>query len=147
MSDIGIYSSQNPAEARPLKDPPPRAGNAALWYAVFAPPAAWTIALLLSIASHHDYCAAVSGHILRPWSAIGLFLTLIALFSLLLSLSGGLIAMRAHASAGSDDGLGNTDLDRRRFMARAGLLSAALFSYGIVLIAVAPFMIPAAWCR
>jgi hypothetical protein len=32
-------------------------------------------------------------------------------------------------------------------MARAGLLSAALFSYAIVLRIIAPLLIPSMWCR
>ncbi len=146
MSDSDIYSSARSGEKRSTSATVHTAGNRALWYAVFAPPAAWTFALLLSIAMHHDFCAAVLGHSLRPWSAIGLALTIVAVLALVVSISGGVAAWRAHASLGSDDGFGNTDVDRRRFMARAGLLSCALFSYGIVLIAITHFVIPATWC-
>jgi hypothetical protein len=147
MSDIDVYAAANPAEARALLDQPAKAGNRALWFGMFAPPIAWAVDLLTAIAAHHDYCAAVVGHTFRPWSAITLLLTLFGLVMLAVSLGGGVAALRAHASIGSDDGRGNTDTDRRRFMARAGLLSAALFSYAIVLRLIAPFLIPSMWCR
>ncbi len=146
VSDSDVYAAANPAHARALLEQPAHAGNRALWLGIFAPPMAWAVDLLTSIAAHYDYCAAFGGHSLRPWSAITLLLTLLGTAMLIVSVGSGAIAWRAHAIVGGDDGRGNTDLDRRRFMARAGLLSSALFSFGIVLIIIAPLIIPAAWC-
>jgi hypothetical protein len=122
------------------------ASNRALWFGVFAPPAAWSVDELTSIALHHDYCAALMGRTFHPWAGIGVALTAVGLAMLLLSLAGGASAWRAHARVGSDTGQGDTTLDRRRFMARAGLLACALFSYGIVLRLIAPFVVPPSFC-
>ncbi len=121
-------------------------GGGALWFAVFAPPAAWAVDALASIAVHHDYCAALVGRSFRPWRGVGIVLTVLGLVMLAVALSGGMTAWRAHAALGSDTGQGETHLDRRRFMARAGLLACALFSFAIVLRIVAPFIVSPALC-
>ena len=146
MTDPRIYAADNPAEERALLEPPVHAGNRLLWFAVFAPPVAWSVDELTSIALHHDYCAALLGRTFRPWGGVGVMLAVVGLVMLAVSLAGGLLGWRAHASIGSDDGRGDTDLDRRRFMARAALLTCALFSYGIVLRLIAPFILPPSFC-
>lgn len=146
MSDSDVYAAANPARERALLHQPAHAGNRALLFGILAPPMAWTVDLLTSVAAHYDYCAALGGRSLRPWSAITLLLTLLGIAMLVVAVGSGSIAWRAHATVGGDDGRGNTDLDRRRFMARAGLLSSALFSFGIVLIIIAPLIVPAGWC-
>jgi hypothetical protein len=146
MNDPQVYAAPNPADARATIAPPADAGDRALWFAVFAPPVAWSIDALTCIALHHDYCAALMGRTFRPWSGIGVLLTLVGLAMLALALAGGVVAWRAHASVGTDTGQGDTDLDRRRFMARAGLLVCALFSYGLVLRLVAPLILPPDFC-
>jgi len=146
MNDREIYAAPRPADARAALAPPPAAGDRALWFAVFAPPIAWALDALTSIALHHDYCAALTGRTFRPWSGIAVLLTLVGLAMLGLSLAGGVAAWRAHASVGTDDGQGETGLDRRRFMARAGLFVCVLFSYGIVLRLLAPLLLSADFC-
>lgn len=146
MNDREIYATPRPAAARAALAPPPAAGDRALWFAVFAPPIAWAMDALTSIALHHDYCAALTGRTFRPWSGIAVLLTLVGLAMLGLSLAGGVTAWRAHASVGTDDGQGETGLDRRRFMARAGLFVCVLFSYGIVLRLLAPLLLSADFC-
>lgn len=146
MDDRAVYAAANPANARAAEPPPPAAGNRTLWFAVLGPPFVWSVDELTSIALHHDYCAALVGHTFRPWSGIGVLLTVVGVVMLGLSLWCGAMAWRAHASIGSDTGQGETDIDRRRFMARAGLLACALFSYGIALRLVAPFILPPDWC-
>jgi hypothetical protein len=117
-----------------------------LWFAVGAPPIAWSVDALSSIALHHDYCAALIGRTFRPWGGIGVILTVIGLVMLAASLSGGAVGWRAHVAMGSDTGLGETHLDRRRFMARAALLVCALFSFAIVLRVIAPFVVSPDFC-
>lgn len=146
MNDASVYAAANPAEARATVAPPMNASNRALWFAVFAPPVAWSIDTLTSISLHFDYCAALLGRTFRAWSGVGVLLTILGLLMLAISLFGGLVALRAHNSVGSDTGQGDTDLDRRRFMARAGLLACALFSYAIVLRIIAPFILPPEFC-
>jgi hypothetical protein len=146
MTDPRVYAAANPAEARRVLPVPPRAGNRLLWFAVFAPPLAWSVDALTSIALHHDYCAALLGRTFRPWSGVGVLLTVVGLAMLALSLAGGFVGWRAHIEVGSDTGRGDTDLDRRRFMARAALLACALFSYGIVLRLIAPFIVSPNFC-
>src|SRR4051812_77740 len=133
MSDSDIFPARNPAEARASVTAPAGAGDGALWLAVLAPPTAWAVDALTSIALHHDYCAALLGREFRPWSGVGVLLAAIGVAMLAVSLGGGVMAWRAHARVGSDTGCGNTDVDRRRFMARAGLLAATIFSYSILL--------------
>ena len=146
MTDPRVYDAANPSEARAAIAPPEQASNRVLWFAVFAPPAAWSVDALTSIALHHDYCAALLGRTFRPWSGVGVLLALVGLAMLALSLAGGMAAWRAHARLGTDTGQGDTDLDRRRFMARAGLIVCALFTYGIVLRFIAPFILPPNFC-
>ena len=125
---------------------PVRPSDRALWFAVFGPPVAWSVDLLASIAIHHDYCAALMGRTFRAWSGVGALLFVVGFAMLVVSLAGGLTSWRAHAAIGSDTGFGDTDLDRRRFMARAGLLACALFSFAIVLRLVAPLVLSPDFC-
>ena len=145
-NDPRVFAASNPADARAAIAPPAAAGNRALWYGVCAPPIAWTIDSLTAITLHHDYCAALLGREFRPWSGIGMALTVVGLLMLALALGGGFTAWRAHGSVGTDTGFGDTDIDRRRFMARAGMLAAALFSYAILLRLIAPFVLSPTFC-
>src|SRR4051812_17800444 len=131
MSDARVFAAANPADERASLTAPPNASDRVLWFAVFGPPAAWSIDSLTAIALHHDYCAALLGRTFKPWGGIGVLLTLVGIAMLAVSLSGGFLAWRAHVALGADDGRGDTDLDRRRFMARAAVLGCALFSFGI----------------
>ena len=146
MTDPQVYAAANPSLERARATPPSGASDRRLWFAVFAPPAAWALDLLASIALHHDFCAALVGRTFRPWSGIGVVLAILGLAALALSLAAGMTGWRAHAAIGSDTGQGDTDLDRRRFMARAGLLACALFSFAIVLRLIAPFIVPPTFC-
>lgn len=147
MTDPRVYAAANPArERRAIATFPPGAGNRALWFAVFAPPTAWSVDALSSIALHQDYCAALVGQTFRPWSGVGVILTVVGIVMLLISAGGGAVAWRASAALGQDTGMGDTDVDRRRFMARAGLVTFALFSFGIVLRVIAVFVIPPSFC-
>lgn len=134
MTDPRVFAAPNPAaERRATTTPPAGATDRALCFAVFAPPAAWTVDELTAVALHHDYCAALLGRTFRPWAGIGVLLVLVGVGMLVVSLAAGLAAWRAWRTVGPDTGQGDTDRDRRGFMARAGLLACALFSYGIVL--------------
>jgi hypothetical protein len=145
-NDSRVFAAPNPALARAAIEPPPASANRALWYGVFAPPLAWSIDALTSVALHHDYCAALIGKTFRPWSGVGVLLTVVGLVMLALALGGGVAAWRAYSVVGTDTGFGDTDLDRRRFMARAGMLASVLFSYAILLRLIAPMILPPAFC-
>ena len=146
MNDVQVYAEPDPAAARAALVPPASAGNRALWFAVAAPPIAWSVDLLTSIAVHYDYCAALLGHTFHAWSGVGVMLTVLGLAMLGVALAGGWTGWRAHQVLGMDSGQGDTDLDRRRFMARAALVVCALFSYAIVLRLVAPLVLPPDFC-
>lgn len=146
MSDLQVYAAANPADARAALVPPASAANRALWFGVFGSPAAWLLDLLASIALHFDFCAALVGQRFEPMAGVGVVLTVIGLAMLAVSLASGAVAWRAHAQVGSDTGQGDTELDRRRFMARAGLLACALFSFGIVLRLIAPLFLSPRIC-
>ena len=111
----------------------PSSGNAALWYAFFAPPVAWSIDQLAAISVHQDFCAAVLSRQWAPWAGVDAVLVMVGLVMLAVALSGGWVAWRAYAVLGDDNGYGDTGQDRRSFMARASILSCGLFSFGIVL--------------
>ena len=125
---------------------PRGASNRMLLLGVFGPPAAWAIDLLTSITLHYDYCAALSGHTFRAWSGVSVALTLLGVVTLAVSLFAGMSSWRAFSALGADTGRGGTVLDRRRFMARAGLITCALFSFGIVLRLIAPLVLPSGYC-
>lgn len=147
MTDPRVYAAANPAaERRSVSTFPKGAGNGALWFAVFAPPSAWSVDALTSIAVHQDYCVALVGRTFRAWSGVGVILTVVGIVMLLIAIAGGVIAWRASAALGRDTGLGDTNIDRRRFMARAGLITAALFSFAIVLRIIAVFIVPPSFC-
>ncbi len=147
MSDTRVYAAANPAAERSAAATfPTGSSNGALWFAVLAPPAAWSIDALTSIAVHQDYCVALAGRTFRAWSGVGSVLTILGVLMLLVSVAGGVVAWRASAALGRDTGRGDTDMDRRRFMARAGLVTFALFSFGIVLRIIAVFIVPPSFC-
>ncbi|MGI8508878.1 MAG: hypothetical protein ACR2MQ_06105 [Gemmatimonadaceae bacterium] len=147
MTDPRVYAAANPAvERRTVATFPNGAGNGALWFSVFAPPAAWSVDALTSIAVHQDYCVALVGRTFRTWSGVGVILTVVGIVMLLIAVAGGVTAWRASAALGHDTGLGDTDIDRRRFMARAGLVTCALFSFGIILRIIAVFIVPPSFC-
>jgi hypothetical protein len=147
MSDSRVYAAPNPAAERATEAPPAAAGNRALWFAVFAPPVAWNLDLLLSITLHEDYCAALVGHQFQPFGGLTAMLVVLGLLMLALSLAGGAVAWRALASLGSPaTGRGETVLDRRRFMAAFALVGCALFTYGLVLRFITVFFISPSRC-
>jgi hypothetical protein len=145
-NDPHVFAARNPSEARAALAAPTAAKNHTLWYGVFAPAIAWSVDSLSSIALHHDYCAALLGRTFKPWSGVGLLLTAVGVVMLALALGGGFAAWRAHSTLGSDTGFGDTDLDRRRFMARAGMLASAIFAYAILLRLIAPMILPPTFC-
>jgi hypothetical protein len=142
MTDPRVFAAPNPAaERRAAVSPPAGASDGALWFAVLAPPAAWSVDHLASVALHHDYCAALLGRTFRAWRGVGVLLVVVGLVCLAVSLWAGLVAWRARAALGDDTGRGDTDVDRRRFMAHAGLVTCFLFTFGIVLRVVTVFFI------
>ena len=145
MRDIGFDASTSRDDAR-AEVVPRGAGTGMLLFGVFGPPAAWMIDLLTSITLHFDYCAAQSGYTFRAWSGVSVMLTVLGVAMLALSLFAGMTSWGAYAGLGADTGRGETVLDRRRFMARAGLITCALFSFGIVLRIIAPLMLSAGFC-
>ncbi len=131
-----MYAAPNPAAAREREAVPAAAGNRALWFAVLAPPAAWSADTLASIALHMDYCAALVGATYRPFGGIVALLVAIGLVALAAAVAGGAVAWRARVALGGTGlvtGRGDTTLDRRRFMAAVAMVACALFSYAIVL--------------
>ncbi len=87
MTDPSVYAAANPSEERDRGPSPPHASNRALWFAVFGPPAAWTIDELTAIAVDHDYCAALLGHTVLPWNGVGVILAVLGLVMLGVSLA------------------------------------------------------------
>ncbi len=112
----------------------PAARNSLLWFAVLGGPAAWSVDHLVSFFLHQSYCAAVTSHQLIPFRAPRLWMLLVGIVTGAVAVLAALAALRAMRAVGSDSGRDGTSLDRRRFMAHAGLIMSVLFLYGIVLI-------------
>jgi hypothetical protein len=121
-----------------------RPKNGALWFAVAGGPAAWSIDALSAIAIENDYCAhgAVGG---GAASAV-VPLIGIALAAALVTVAAGFTGWRHLSGAGEDTGLGDTDEDRRRFMARFGVVISILTLFGIVLRLITVLFISPAAC-
>lgn len=103
--------------------------KAALWFGIVGAPAAWSVDDVLSTWMHEGACARVLGHAsTAPVLLVigGLGLGAIAVFA-------GVTAWRSLVSLGLDNGRNGTITDQRRFMAHAGVILSAIFSYGIVL--------------
>lgn len=100
----------------------PRA-MAALWFAVLAGPVAWMLGLNAEYGLVRVACAKQD---MLPLHAV-------SLLTLLLALSGGLVAWREWKRAGREwPGEGGGPVPRSRFMAAIGLMASALFSLTIV---------------
>lgn len=137
MTDPRVFAAANPAaERRRAEHAAPGTGNRALWFALLAPPAAWSVDELVAISLHFDFCAALTDRIFEPWRGITVLLVGVGVLMLLVCVAGGVVGWRAHQQLGADTGMGDTEVDRRRFMARAAVVGAMLFSYGTMLRAI-----------
>jgi hypothetical protein len=104
--------------------------NRALWFAVGGGPIAWSVDTLVAIAIDHDYCA----HGARPSGGPATAALIgVSLAAVIVTVLAGLTGWRTLTALGEDTGLGDTDVDRRRFMARFGLVISALMLFGILL--------------
>jgi hypothetical protein len=121
----------------------PQRSSRALWFAVGGGPIAWSVDELAAIAIDHDYCAH-GAH-----AGAGLEATIpligIALVAATIAILAGVTGWRQlHGTP--DTGLGDTDDDRRRFMARFGMVISALMLFGILLRLIAVLFISPASC-
>lgn len=103
--------------------------KAALWYGIFGAPAAWSVDDVLSTYLHEGSCARVLGHA----STAPVLLIVAGLVLLGVAAFAGVTAWRSLAALGLDNGGNGTITDQRRFMAHAGVILSALFTYGIIL--------------
>jgi hypothetical protein len=140
-----------PAESGLAPDPrahvPRSARNALLWYAVLGGPAAWTVDELASLIVHQSWCAAATSRQPIPFPAPVVWLALIGLVGAGATGVAGWVAWRAVRDLGPDTGRGETDLDRRRFMAHAGIIMSILFFFAIAMRWVAPLFVSASICN
>lgn len=130
---------------------PSRSIDRALWFAVLAPPLAWSVDALASVTIEQDYCASQLVHLFRPWGSVSPALYVVGIAMLAISLYAGLVAWRLRGlgdvgAVVADTGRGATIPDRQRFMANAALLVCAIFSFGILLRAIAPLWIVSTFC-
>ncbi|HEY4218208.1 MAG TPA: hypothetical protein VGM67_13785 [Gemmatimonadaceae bacterium] len=107
-----------------------QASNRALWFAVGGGPIAWSVDTLAAIAIDHDFCV----HGARPSGAVATALLLgVSVCAVTVTVFAGLAGWRTVTALGEDTGVGDTDVDRRRFMARFGMVISALMLFAIVL--------------
>jgi hypothetical protein len=119
-------------------------GNRALWFAVGGGPVAWSVDTLAAIAIDHDYCA----HGARAAAGGGATASLlgIAVVAAIVTILAGLTGWRELNGLGADSGFGDTDIDRRRFMAHFGMVISALMLFGILLRMITVLFISPAVC-
>lgn len=122
----------------------PHQTNRALWFAVAGGPVAWSIDMLTSVAVDHDYCA--HARLGPPTGNAALPLLAISVVALVVTIAAGLAGWRSLGTDGPDTGLGETDLDRRRFMARFGVVISVLTFFAIMLRMVTVFFVAASTC-
>ena len=122
-------------------------GNAALWFGVLGGPAAWSFDTLAALALQQSWCSATLSDTLVPFRGVGLWLVLLGIVTGGVAIAAGVTAWRLHGELGNDTGKSETDLDRRRFMAHAGMYMAALFLFAIVLRWAATFIVDPTICR
>jgi hypothetical protein len=122
-------------------------GNGTLWFAISGGPIAWSVDALAAIAIDHDYCAH-GAHVPIATSGGGVASALVAIsiVTATLAVLAGVTGWRRLRMAGPDTGLGDTDDDRRRFMARFAVITSMLSLFGIVLRMVTVLFVSAAAC-
>lgn len=101
----------------------------ALWFGIFGAPAAWSVDEILSTYLHEGACARV----LEPPGTAPVLLGLAGVVLGGVAAFAAWTAWRSLRALGIDDGENGTVLDQRRFMAHAGVILGALFTFGIVL--------------
>ena len=104
--------------------------NRALWFAVGGGPIAWSIDELVAIAIDHDFCVHGARSSGGPATVA---LIAVSLAAVIVTVLAGLTGWRTLAALGEDTGIGDSDVDRRRFMARFGMVISLLMLFGIVL--------------
>jgi len=121
----------------------------ALWFTAFGGAAAWSVDEMAAFAWHEDYCSAFAYHGVATVSAPVSQIIMIALAVVMLGVAGWalLVGWRARQALGVDDGMGGTDLDRRRFMATWGIVANALFMFGILLRGIATVVLSTNLCN
>jgi hypothetical protein len=116
--------------------------NRALWFAVAAGPIAWSVDALAAVAIDVDTCAH------RPTShggAAQLALLALGVIAALIAAAGATTGWRM-MNRETDTGFGDTIDDRRRFMARFGLVISTLAAIGIIFRTIGVLFIAAGSC-
>ncbi len=107
--------------------------RARLWFGVAGPPLAWAVDELVSLYVHDSSCLVYGNPRLfgQPFARIALLI--VGALMLCTAVSAGLGALATSRRIGRDSGGGELTVDQDRFMARAGMLSAVVFGFGILL--------------
>jgi hypothetical protein len=111
---------------------PPRA--AVLWTGILAGPFAWAVDLMVRYALVHWSCGTQQTIVLK----------IISFVTLLVVIGGGVVAWRAYGQI--PPGVptdGGRPIDRARFMAIVGMLTAALFTLVVIATAIPPWVLDA----
>jgi hypothetical protein len=111
-------------------------GTAVLWTGLLAGPLAWAADLMVRYGLVQWSCGTQQTIVIK----------LISLMTFLVVVGGGIVAARAYAripSAAPTDG--GRPIDRSRFMAIGGMLTAGLFAVVIIASAIPPWVLDA--CR
>ena len=123
--------------------PTVQVSNRALWFAVGGGPIAWSVDTLAAIAIENDFCV----HGARPSGAVALALLIgVSVCAVAVTVLAGLTGWRTVSALGDDTGEGDTDVDRRRFMARFGMVISALMLFAIVLRMISVLFVSPAAC-
>jgi hypothetical protein len=111
---------------------PPRA--AVLWTGLLAGPLAWATDLMVRYALVHWSCGTQQTIVLKLISAV----------TLIVIIGGGVVAARTYSQIPSGAPTdGGRPIDRSRFMALGGMLTAALFALVVIASAIPPWVLDA----
>lgn len=130
----------------------PLVSNRALWFGLGGAPAAWSLQLLADYAIAAHGCFPHQTPLSRPVLAVhvvtgilGALAVLIAVAALAVSGRNWTMARRAGATPEGETRMGPKHLARVRFMAIGGMMTGALFGFGVVLNGISPGLVPPCW--
>ncbi|HET6390032.1 hypothetical protein [Hyphomicrobium sp.] len=129
-SDLPVSGPSHPAPHRG------RASPFALWFAILAPPLAWSIRLMINTVIAGRNCKGAEVMAVHPAGRVPLMLT-IDLAAFIIAMAGCIIAFRCWQQTKAESGEDTRRLmhlgeGRTRFLALCGLLTSSLFAVAVL---------------
>jgi hypothetical protein len=150
MSDSTLRHSEPPSGSSPIGTTIPR--PLILWYGLWGGPAAWSVQLLIDSPVAAHTCFPHQRPLFHPTlGALTAVSTVIGLVALAVAAGALVIAtktwlsLRRRTQPPSADELTDRHRSRALFMAASGMMIGALFTFGVLLNAISPTLVPACW--